>query len=167
MKFEPGQTYRAALLIGGLFLLTLFILALARGDRSRSRSIGPRRALPAIAVAGTAAFAVFCIGGILVLLLVPLVAITYRWGSSITAAIAGVSFSLAGVIVAIHPDVVAALASRSIGAPVEICAVTALCAALSSVIVGERRRPPVASSSEVAESTTRSDANEGGAFQAN
>ena len=33
MKFEPDQTYRAALLIGGLFLLALFILALAKGDR--------------------------------------------------------------------------------------------------------------------------------------
>ena len=52
MKFEPDQTYRAALLIGGLFLLALFILALAKGDRSRSRPIGPREKLPAIALAG-------------------------------------------------------------------------------------------------------------------
>ena len=42
MKFEPDQTYRAALLIGGLFLLALFILAIAKGDQSGSRPIGPR-----------------------------------------------------------------------------------------------------------------------------
>ena len=90
----------------------------------------------------------------MVFLLVPLVAITYRWGSSVTAAIAGVSFSLAGVIVAIHPDAIAALAAKSIGAPVEICAVTAFCAAVSSVIVEERQQPPAAPSSEVAESVT-------------
>ena len=151
MKFQPDQTYRAALLIGGLFLLALFILALAKGDRSRSRAIGPRKKLPAFALAAAAAVGVFCIGGILVLLLVPLVAITYRWGSSVTAAIAGVSFSLAGVIVAINPDPFAALAAGSIGAPVEICAVTALCAAVCSVIVEERRQPPAGPSLEVAE----------------
>ena len=154
MTFEPDQTYRAALLIGCLFLIALFVLALARGDRSRSQPIGPREKLPPIVLGLAAAVGVFCIGGILVVLLVPLVAITYRWGSSVTAAIAGLSFSLGGVIVAIHPDAVAALASRSIGAPVEICAVTALCAAVSSVIVEERRPRPAAPSSEVAESVT-------------
>jgi arabinofuranan 3-O-arabinosyltransferase len=152
MTFEPDQTYRAALLVGGLFLLVLLILALAKGDRSRSLPIGPRGKLPALVLAGAAAFAIFCIGGILVLLLVPLVAITYRWGSSITAAIAGISFTVAGVMVAIHPHAILALAAKSIGAPVEICAVTALCAAVSAVIVEERREPPAVRSSEVAES---------------
>lgn len=152
MKFEPDQTYRAALLIGGLFLLALFILALARGDRSRSQPIGQREKLPAIALAGAAALGVFCIAGVLVFLLIPLAAITYRWGSSVTAAIAAVSFSLAGVIVAIHPHAVLALASKSIGAPAEICAVTAFCAAVCSVVVEERRQPKTAASSEVAES---------------
>ena len=75
-------------------------------------------------------------------LLLPLVAITYRWGSSVTAAIAGVSFTVAGVIVAIHPHAVDALAAKSIGAPVEICAVTAFCAVISSVIVEEGRIRP-------------------------
>ena len=154
MSFEPDHTYRAALLIGGVFLLGLFILALARGNRFRSGPVGQRENLPAIALASIAALGVFCIGGVLVLLLVPLVAITYRWGSSVTAAIAGLSFTVAGVIVAIHPDAAAALASRSIGAPVEILAVTAFCAAVSSVIVEERRQPLATPPPETAESAT-------------
>jgi arabinofuranan 3-O-arabinosyltransferase len=140
MNFKPDQTYRAALLFGGLFLLALLILALAKGKRFQHGPSGPREKLPAIAVAGAAAIGVFCIGGVLVLLLLPLVAITYRWGSSITAAIAGVGFTVAGVIVAIHPHAVDALAAKSIGVPVEICAVTAFCGVISSVIVEERRQ---------------------------
>ena len=154
MNFGPDQTYRTALVIGGLFLLALFILALARGNRFRGGPTGPREKFPAIALAGAAAIGIFCIGGVLVLLLIPLVAVTYRWGSSVTAAIAGVSFAVAGVIVAIHPDAVLALASKSIGAPVEICAVTAFCAAVSSIIVEERRQPSDTRSPEVAESAT-------------
>jgi arabinofuranan 3-O-arabinosyltransferase len=154
MTFVPDQTYRGALLVGGLFLLALLILALAKGRRSRSQPVGHREKLPAFALVGAAALGVFCIGGILVFLLVPLVAITYRWGSSVTAAIAGVSFSLAGVIVAIQPHALLALAAKSIGAPVEILAVTAFCAAISSVIVEERRQPPAAPSPQVAESVT-------------
>ncbi len=143
MKFEPDQTYRAALLIGGLFLLALFILALAKGKRFRGGPTGPRKKFPAIALAAAAAIGVFCIGGVLVLLLVPLVAITYRWGSSVAAAIAGVSFTVAGVIVAIHPNALAAIAARSIDAPVEILAMTAFCAVISSVIVEEGRILPL------------------------
>jgi arabinofuranan 3-O-arabinosyltransferase len=142
MNFEPDQTYRAGLLIGGLLLLTLFILALARGNRFRGGPIGPRKKLPAIALAGAAAIGVLCIGGASVLLLVPLVAIAYRWGSSVAAAIAGVSFTVAGVIVAIHPDAVDAIAGRSISAFVEICAMTAFCAVISSVIVEEGQTLP-------------------------
>ena len=154
MTFAPDQSYRGALLIGGLFLLALLILALAKGHRSRSQPVGPRENLPVFALAGAAALGVFCMGGVLVFLLVPLVAITYRWGSSITAAIAGVSFGLAGVLVAIQPHALLALVAKSIGAPVEILAVTAFCAAISAVIVEERRQPPAALSSQVAESVT-------------
>ena len=154
MNFKPDQTYRAALLIGGLFLLALFILALAKGNRFRNTPSGPRKQLPTIALVGAAAIGVFCIGGVLVFLLLPLVAITYRWGSSVMAAIAGVSFTVAGVIVAFHPHAIDALAAKSIGAPVEICAVTAFCAVISSVIVEERRQPPAAATPEVAESVT-------------
>ncbi len=47
MNFEPDQTYRAALLIGGLFLLTLFILALAKGNRfTRRAHRAARRSFP-------------------------------------------------------------------------------------------------------------------------
>ena len=143
MKFEPDQTYRGALLIGGLFLLALFILALAPGKRFRGGPTGPRKKFPAIALAAAAAIGILCIGGVLVLLLVPLVAITYRWGSSVAAAIAGVSFTVAGVIVAIHPNALAAIAARSIDAPVEILAMTAFCAVISSVIVEEGRILPL------------------------
>ncbi len=151
MTFVPDHTYRALLLVGGLFLLLLLILALAKGRSSHREAVGPRKRLPMFALAGVAAVGVFCVGGVLVLLLVPLVAITYRWGSSVTAAIAGLSFSLAGVIVAIDPEAVLALGARSIGWPVEVCAVTALCATLSCVIVEEGRRR-TARSFEIADS---------------
>ena len=50
---------------------------------------------------------------------------------------------MAGVIVAIHPNAVAAIAAKSIGAPVEILAMTAFCAVISSVIVEEGRIVPL------------------------
>ncbi len=45
MTFTPDHTYRAALLLGALFLLLLVCLALARNDRSRLEPSPPRRKL--------------------------------------------------------------------------------------------------------------------------
>ena len=55
---------------------------------------------------------------------------------------AGVSFTAAGVIVAFDPHAALALGAKSMSAPVELCAVTAFCAVISSVIVEERRIRP-------------------------
>jgi arabinofuranan 3-O-arabinosyltransferase len=138
MTFAPDHTYRAVLLLGGLLLVALFILALASREPSRTPSIGPRRKLPGVVLAGAAAIIVFCVGGVLVVALIPMFAVARRWGSNVVAAIGGATFAAAGVIVAVHPVPVIAASGGAFGAPVQILAVAALCAVLSSVIVEER-----------------------------
>jgi arabinofuranan 3-O-arabinosyltransferase len=152
MTFTPDHSYRAGLAIGALFLLALVILAIADRRRSHGDLIGPRRRLPGIVLAGAAAIGVACIGGWLVLLLVPLIAVALRWGSTVVAAIGGVAFVTAGIIVASHPNALLGLGARAIGAPAEIFSTLALCAVLSSVIVGERRLSSDGSSSTADES---------------
>jgi arabinofuranan 3-O-arabinosyltransferase len=147
MTFIPDHTYRSALVLGGLFLLALFILAFAGRNRSRSNPIGPRKKLPGIVLGAAAAIVAFCVGGLLVVVLVPLVAVAYRWGSSVVAAIGGAAFATAGIITAWHPNAIAALSAKAIGAPAETLSVVALCAILSSVIVEERQLPLNRSSS--------------------
>ena len=140
MKFEPDQTYRAALLIGGLFLLTSVHSRAGKGDRSRRRPIGPGKA-PAIALAGAAALGVFCMGGVLVLSTrspcchhVPLGKQRHRGDR-------GREFQSGRRHCRDSSEWPFSRSPRGqSAAPVEICAVTALCAALSSVIVEEERR---------------------------
>jgi arabinofuranan 3-O-arabinosyltransferase len=154
MTFTVDHTYRTGLAIGGLFLVALLILAVAGRNYSRSDPVRRRRDLRAILLAGVGALGVFCIGGWLVCLLVPLVAVTYRWGSSVVAAVGGTAFVSAGIIVASDPNAFGAFAARAINAPAEICSVVALCAMISSVIVEERRRSSDDSSSQEVESIT-------------
>jgi arabinofuranan 3-O-arabinosyltransferase len=138
MVFVPDHTYRGGLLFGGLLLLVLLILAFVGRDRSRSNPIGPRKRLPATVLAGGAAIVVFCVASWLVLVLVPLVAVAYRWGSNVVAAIGGAAFLTAGIIIAWHPNTVTGLSLGAFGAPAQIFSVVALCAVLSAVIVDER-----------------------------
>ena len=137
MTFVPDHTYRLSLALGALFLLVLAILALVGTNRSRMAPIGPRRVRRQVLIAG-AAIVALCVGGVLVLLLVPLVAAAYRWGSKTVAAIVGTAFLLAGIIVAADP-VLPAGHKGAFGAPAQALSVIALCAVLSAVIVGERR----------------------------
>ncbi len=139
MTFVPDHAYRVSLAIGGLFLLILAVLALAGRNRSRSEPIGPRRRLPGAVLAAGAAGVVLCVGGVLVLLLVPLIAVAHRWGGRAAATIAGVSFVAAGIVVAVKPVPVIGAHEGAFGAPAQILSVVALCAVLASVVVGERR----------------------------
>jgi arabinofuranan 3-O-arabinosyltransferase len=141
MVFTPDHTYRAALLLGGLFLLLLAILALWGPGRSQMQPIGRRRRLPKALLAIGAAFAALCAGGPLVLLLVPLVAVAYRWGDRAVALIAGVAFMVAGVIVAWHPYTSAGAHRGAFGSPAQFFSVLAFCAVLSAVVMEGRRRP--------------------------
>ncbi len=87
---------------------------------------------------------VFCVGGVLVFLLVPLVAATYRWGTRFASAIAGLAFAAAGILVAVQPNSDPfgyILSSGAFGAPAQLLSVVALGAVLSAVIVDDGRLP--------------------------
>ncbi len=144
MTFTPDRTYRAGLLIGGLLLLALFLLAFLGKNRSRKEPVGPRSKLPSLLLVGGAAVVVFCVGGVLVFLLVPLVAATYRWGTRFASAIAGLAFAAAGILVAVQPNSDPfgyILSSGAFGAPAQLLSVVALGAVLSAVIVDDGRLP--------------------------
>jgi len=145
MTFSPDQPYRVGLLVGALFLIALLLLAFTGRKRSRSDPIGPRKKLPGLVLGGAAAIIAFCVGGVLVLTLVPLIAVACRWGSRVLGVIAAVAFVLGGIIVAIHPDIYPfgyPLSEGAFGAPAQICAVVALCAVLSAVVVEDRQSSP-------------------------
>ncbi len=150
MIFTPDHAYRVALLLGALLLVLLGLLAFAGPNRSREDPIGQRRRLPVWLLASGAAIVALCVGGVLVFLLVPLIAIAHRWGSRAMAAIGGGAFLIAGIIVAAHPATVAAAHGGAFGTPAQFFSVLALCALLSAVVVGERRPGLGAGSSTVA-----------------
>ncbi len=144
MTFTTDRAYRAGLLIGGLLLLALLLLAFFGKNRSRKEPAGPRRKLPSLSLVGGAAVVVFCVGGVLVFLLVPLVAATYRWGTRFASAIAGLAFAAAGILVAVQPNSDPfgyILSSGAFGAPAQLLSVVALGAVLSAVIVDDGRLP--------------------------
>jgi arabinofuranan 3-O-arabinosyltransferase len=141
MKVAPDWIYQMGLALGALFLLVLAILAFTGRNRSGSDPIGQRRKLPGWVLAAGAAVVALCVGGWLALVLVPLVAMAYRWGSTVMAAVAGLAFTAAGVVAAVYPATDPGTHEGAFGAPAQIGSVIALCAVLSVVIVEERRQP--------------------------
>jgi arabinofuranan 3-O-arabinosyltransferase len=106
MNFAPDHAFRGILLLGAFLLILLFVLAFGFRGRSTSESIGPRSKLPGWMLAGVAAVVMICISGWLALLLVPLIAVARRWGSSVTAAIGSMTFAVAGVVAALLTNTV-------------------------------------------------------------
>ncbi len=140
MTFAPDRTYRAGLALGAVFLVLLAILALVGVDRSRLDPSGRRRKpLAWLLVAGAAVVAI-AVGGWLALVLVPLLAAAYRWGSNAMAVLAAAAFTVAGVVVAIDVNTNPALHSGAFGAPAQIASMVALSAVLAAVAVEEGRR---------------------------
>jgi arabinofuranan 3-O-arabinosyltransferase len=140
MTFTPDHTYRAALLLGGLFLVLLAILAVAGRGRSPAAPVGPRQRVGVWVLAAAAALIGISVGGWLALALVPLVLVARRWGSTPMAVIAGAAFTAAGIMVAWHPSAVPGAHEGAFGAPAQAASVVALCAVLSAVVAGDRRR---------------------------
>jgi arabinofuranan 3-O-arabinosyltransferase len=143
MTFTPDHTFRWALAIGALFLVLLVVLALAGGS-SNAAALGPRRRLRWGVLAAVAAVVVFCVGGVAVLLLVPLVWAGRRWGAGLLAATAGLAFLAAGVVVAAHSFPIPfghPRAEGAFGVPAQGLALLALSALLSAVVVEDGRWP--------------------------
>jgi arabinofuranan 3-O-arabinosyltransferase len=140
MTFAPDHIYRDALLLGAIFLLALFVLALMRDHGSPLGPSGPRRKPQGWVLAVCAALVGVSIGGWLALSLVPLCLVARRWGSTAVAVIAGLSFAAAGLIVGVDPSVVPGAHAGAFGGAAQIASVVALCAVLSAVVVGERRK---------------------------
>ncbi len=152
MTFTPDRAYRQGLLLGALFLVLLALLALLPGRRESAGPSRPRRPPSRWILAAVAGMATVCIGGWLALALVPLVAVARRWGTTAVAAVAGVSFMAAGIIVAWDPSAVPGPRIGAFGGPAQVASVLALCAVLSAVIVGEGRSRATPSADPQAES---------------
>jgi arabinofuranan 3-O-arabinosyltransferase len=143
MTMGPDKVFRTSLLVGAVLLLVLAAVALVRGRRPNPAPVGRRRRLPGWLLGGAATLVAVAVGGWLALVLIPLVAVARRWGSSAVAGVAGISFFAAGVIVAWQPSVIPNLHQGAFGAAAQVASVIALCAVLSAVVVGERRRHEV------------------------
>jgi arabinofuranan 3-O-arabinosyltransferase len=140
MTFTPDHIYRDALILGAILLLVLLVLALMRDRGSPLGPSGPRPKLPGWVLAACAAVVGVSIGGWLALSLVPLCLVAWRWGSTAVALIAGLSFAAAGLIVGLDPSAVPGAHTGAFGPAAQIASVVALCAVLSAVVVGERRK---------------------------
>ena len=140
MTFASDGPYRAGLALGALLLVVLAVLALTGSDRSRLGPVGARRKPRAWLLVAAAAVVAVAVGGWLALLLVPLVAAAYRWGSDAMAVVAAAAFTLAGIVVASYPSANPAVHRGAFGAPAQIASMVALCAVLAAVAVGEGRR---------------------------
>lgn len=140
MTFTPDGIYRASLALGAFLLVALAILAFALSNQSRLDPSGPRRSPSNWLLAAGAAVATVAVGGWLALVLVPLLAAAYRWGSDVLAVVAASAFSVAGIVVAIDVSTNPALHSGAFGAPAQVASMVALCAVLAAVVVEEGRR---------------------------
>ena len=143
MTFVPDHTFQLALTFGALLLLVLLVLALVRG-RSDVAPVGPLRRVHWVVLATVAAVAVVCVGGLAAVLLVPLVWAARRWGAGLLAAVSGLSYLLAGLVVANHPNkfpFARSLHTGAFGPPAQGLALLALCALLSAVVVEDGRWP--------------------------
>jgi arabinofuranan 3-O-arabinosyltransferase len=144
MTFTPDGIYRATLVLGAVLLVALALLAFALSNQSRLDRSGPRRNPSHWLLAAGSALAAVAVGGWLALVLVPLMAAAYRWGSDVLAVVAASAFSVGGIVVAIDVSANPALHSGAFGAPAQVASMVALCAVLAAVVVeeGRRRRDP-------------------------
>ena len=140
MTFAPDHSFRLALLLGALLLVLLAVLALAGGNRSPRKPVGPRKQLRGWVLLPVAVLIGLSVGGWVAVALLPLIVVAWRWGSTPVAVTAGVAFAAAGVIVALDTNTVPSVHAGAFGAPAQIASVVALCALLSAVVVGERRQ---------------------------
>ena len=139
MIFAPDQDYRLALAVGAFLLLLLFCFALFGRQRSEYDAVGPRARLPVTLLAAVAFVVTLMIGGVVMaVFLVPLLYVARRWGSDVIAAVAGVSFIAAGVIVALNPNTVPGFHLGVFSASVQFLAVVAIAAVLCTVVVDGR-----------------------------
>ena len=140
MTFQPDRAYRIGLLLGALLLLALILLSLMDSRGSASEPIGPRRRLSVQMLAAFGAIAVFLVGGWLILTLLPLLVFAQRKGNGAMALVAALSFSLAGVVVAVDPSTTFGQAAGAFSPAAQSLSVVAFAAVIATVIVEERRQ---------------------------
>ncbi len=139
MVFRPDGPYRLGLGLGALFLVLLACLALFGRRASSYEAVGPRRRLPFAVLAGPAFLVTLVIGGVVMaILLVPLFYAARRWGSDLMAAVAGVSFMVAGIIVALNPGTVPGYHLGAFSASVQFLSVVAISAVMCAVVIDDR-----------------------------
>jgi arabinofuranan 3-O-arabinosyltransferase len=138
MTFAPDGTYRLGLGFGAVLLLVLACLAVFGRRRSPYEAVGPRQRLPVALLAAAAFVVTLVVGGVVMaLVLVPLLLAARRWGSDLMALIAGVSFFVAGVVVAVNPNVIPAYHLGAFSASVQLLSVVAIGAVMCTVVVDE------------------------------
>ncbi len=148
MTFRPDTPYRVGLGLGAIFLVLLACLALFGRRASPYPAVGPRRRLPFAFLVASAVVVILVIGGpVMAVLLVALVFAARRWGSDLMAGVAGVSFMVTGVIVALDPGTVPGYHLGAFSASVQFLSVAAVAAVLCTVVVDERE--PIAPPADV------------------
>ena len=133
----PANTlFQLLLVLGGALLIGLLVLALVPSNSEPSGPLEPRASpnFRLLLAVGTVALVV--IAGLWALLLVPLLFIARRWGTTPVAVTALVAFIVAGLAVARHPAPTSLLISTSgaFGPLAQIGSVVAFAAVLSSFI---------------------------------
>jgi len=142
MTFRPDGSYRLGLGLGAVFLVLLACLALLGRRTSSYDAVGPRRRLP-FALLTVVAFGVtLVIGGpLMVVVLLLLLLAARRWGSTLMAGVAGLSFFAAGVAVAVHPIAVPAAHLGAFSPLTQFLSVAAVGAVMCAVVIEDGRRP--------------------------
>ena len=138
MSFVPDHEYRIILSIGGLLLMVLFVLAFGVRGRSDLEPLDQRRRLPEWVLAGGSALVLFVVAGWLAVLLVPLYLVARRWGTTVVAAVGGVSFVIGGVIAAWQPNVDPATSHGAFSGPAQVAVAVALGGLFSALVVDGR-----------------------------
>ncbi len=152
MSFTPDAPYRLGLALGVVFLLLLACLALFGRKRSEYEPTGTRERLPFALLVAAALAVSFVIGGVVMaVLLAPLLYAARRWGSDAMAALAGVVFSGAGLIVALDPNVVPGYHLGAFSGSVQFLSVLAIAAVMCTVVAEGHEHPTGAEPADAGE----------------
>ncbi len=128
LTFEPDQSYRGALIAGGLFVVLLFVLAFVRPRRRDERPALGTATLPPLVVVVLATALCAIIGGPLALF-VPLLLLLPGRDETLPF-LAGVAYLAAGALVALN----AGPGGNAFGSATQILAVQAVAAVLVSLV---------------------------------
>jgi arabinofuranan 3-O-arabinosyltransferase len=140
MTFQPDRNYRLALAIGAALVVVLAVLALLpRRRRGDPAAVHPRVGATPLLILG-AGVVLAVVAGYLVLVLVPLMLLGWRFRGALAYVATG-SFLAAGVAVATHPGATPGTSIGAFGTPAQVLAIVSLAALVAALVVIPRSSP--------------------------